>query len=145
MLDTVAELAARYLMLLANTTAMHYSCDEHFSSEVRIEDVRMAMEDCGVFRPQLHTTEEEWLGEEDLRGVESFVDWFGGDVNREIMRVAGAGPSRETGALDAAQVDGLGAGNDFLTGAYKENHSVDLPPNRHADLCGMISVEEETR
>lgn len=117
-LDSFTDLAARYMMVLAETTATYYASHDFPSGPPQIEDVRRAMEDCGVFRPQLHVTEEDWQGEEDLRGVEAFVEWFVGDVNREIMRIAGTGTSKDGGALDTVKVDGTGNGDDFLTGTY---------------------------
>lgn len=138
--DSLVDLAARYMMVLADATATHYASHDHLSGP-EIEDVRRAMEDCGVFRPQLHVTEEEWRGEEDLRGVEAFMEWFGSDVNREIMRIAGTTTSKDGGALDTVKVDGTGNGDDFLTGK-RTTSRVDL--GLAADRCYTNSSDEET-
>ncbi|KAI9829604.1 MAG: hypothetical protein M1838_005883 [Thelocarpon superellum] len=115
-LDTVVDLAARYLDLLASTTAAQSANHVHFP-EPQLEDVRVAMEECGVFRPQRTVAEDEWQGEEDLRGLEAFLDWARGDVNQEIRRIAGM-----VGKPDAVNVETTVAGEDFLT-ALKKRHS----------------------
>lgn len=56
--------------------------------------------------------EEQCRGEEDLRGVEAFLKWMIGDVNKEIRRIAGLAA---TGG-DVVDVDVLGENEDFLTG-----------------------------
>ena len=75
----------------------------------------MAMQDCGVFHPQKSAAEEAWLEEEDMRGVESFIDWIRGRENKEMMRIAGLGRAHEgpEGRI-VAQVEEK---EDFLTGS----------------------------
>ena len=114
--DAVANLAARYLLVLASTTADHWESRGDRSSEPQLEDVRRALEEWGALQPQLHATEEEWRGEEDLRGVGAFVGWFTGDANREIQRIAGMGKAADTLGLGNVQLDELN-NVDFLTGA----------------------------
>lgn len=56
--------------------------------------------------------EEQCRGEEDLRGVDSFLKWMIGDVNKEIRRIAGLAATEG----DMVDVDVLGENEDFLTG-----------------------------
>lgn len=46
------------------------------------------MQDCGALGPESLLEEQELDGEEDMRGVENFLAWVTGKVNREIRRVA---------------------------------------------------------
>ncbi|CZS89222.1 related to TAF(II) complex (TBP-associated protein complex) component [Rhynchosporium agropyri] len=95
-LDTLTDLAARYIFLLAQTTAQHASLNHNtpeLSLEIDIQDVRMAMQDCGILGPERVLEEQEWdlkqgLEGEDMRGVEGFLGWARGASNREIRRVA---------------------------------------------------------
>ena len=97
-LDTVTDLAARYLLLLASSTAQH-AVNNHHDYQPTIQDVRMALADVGALRPQLSALEEKAKGSqrvdgetvpfEDMRGVQDFVGWARGPVNREIRRIAG--------------------------------------------------------
>lgn len=112
-IETLADLASRYLLLLANTTASCASANNSLL-EPQLQDVRMAMEQCLVFRPQMTAMEEEWLGREDMRGVDGFIGWARSDVNREIRRIAGMHFEGEA-SVDAAEMEKLGAGEDYLT------------------------------
>lgn len=58
-IDTVTDLAERYLILLAQTTARHASM-AHNDPLPTITDVRMALQDCGVLAPAISGGEEEW-------------------------------------------------------------------------------------
>jgi hypothetical protein len=105
-LDTLTDLAARYMFLLAQTTATHASVNHNepeLSLEISIQDVRMAMQDCGALIPERVLEEQEFDGEEDTRGVDAFVAWAMGKVNQEIRRVALEGSD--------------GAKEDYLTGS----------------------------
>ncbi|KAI5299419.1 hypothetical protein KEM55_002186 [Ascosphaera atra] len=117
-LDTITDLAARYLLLLAQTTAGHA---ENSHEEVQVpttEDVLNALRDVGALRPQLSDSEEWLRGEEDMRGLDAFINWFtNGNVAREIKRCAGFIAS--DGEL--ADVDLLEE-EDYLT-ALKKKHS----------------------
>lgn len=110
-LDTLVDLTARYLVLLANTTASH-ALINHNDLTPTITDVRMALQDVGALRPQRSAMEEQCRGEEDLRGVDSFLKWMIGDVNKEIRRIAGLAATEG----DMVDVDVLGENEDFLTG-----------------------------
>ncbi|KZF23709.1 hypothetical protein L228DRAFT_238238 [Xylona heveae TC161] len=115
-LDTVVDLAARYLILLSSTTASH-AFNNHNDFAPDITDVRMAMQDLGLFQPEMGVVDEEWHGDEDLRGIDAFLEWAKGDVNREIRRIAGL--VGETGQPD---MDSLEEREDYLT-ALKKKHS----------------------
>lgn len=86
-LDTLTDLAARYMCLLAQSTATHAANNDD-ELEVSIEDVRMAMQDCGVLAPETLLENEDYMGEEDMSGVDNFLAWATGKVNKEIRRVA---------------------------------------------------------
>jgi len=110
-LDTLTDLAARYMFLLAQTTATHASVNHNepeLSLEISIQDVRMAMQDCGALIPERVMVEQEFDGLEDTRGVDAFVAWAMGKANQEIRRVAMEGSD--------------GAKEDYLT-VLKKKHS----------------------
>ena len=86
-LDTFTDIAGRYMLLLAQTTADH-SATNHTELEVSVEDVRMAMQDCGAIVPEKILEEQIYDGEEDTRGVDAFIEWAMGPENKEIRRVA---------------------------------------------------------
>ncbi|KAI9760723.1 MAG: hypothetical protein M4579_001461 [Chaenotheca gracillima] len=87
-LDTLVDLTARYLELLAGSAAANADLP---SAPPTLVDIRLAMQECGVFAPQHNIAEDfAWYEtDEDLRGVEAFRDWVQGDGNREIRRIAG--------------------------------------------------------
>ena len=123
-IDTVIDLAARYLLLLASSTAQN-AFNNHNSFVPTIQDVRIALYEAGALRPQLSVLEEEAKGleekngemvpYEDLRGVDGFVGWAQGQANKEIRRVAGYGVDGEVGEIAA----GLDDQEDYLTGRLK--------------------------
>ena len=110
--DTVVDLTARYLTLLAERTAYN-AYSNHNDLEPNLSDVRMAMQDCGLLVPTMTAGEELWKeylrkpleeynGEsgaremeerrrdaEDTADVNEFIDWVTGEQNREIRRIAG--------------------------------------------------------
>lgn len=91
-LDTLTDLAARYMYALAQSTTMHAAINHpHVDAaemDTTIQDVRMALQDCGAFGPEKISEAEDFEGEEDMRGVEDFMTWITGKVNKEIRRVA---------------------------------------------------------
>lgn len=90
-LDIVTDIAARYMLLLAQATVTHASLNHHepeLALEVSIQDVRMAMQDCGLLLPEKTLEEQEREGIEDTRGVDAFIEWAMGPANQEIRRVA---------------------------------------------------------
>lgn len=86
-LDTVVDLAARYLSMLACKAAAHAQAN-HNDLVPTVIDVRMALEDVGAFQPQISAMEERITGKEDTRGVDAFIKWMKGEENREIRRIA---------------------------------------------------------
>ncbi|KAI4104480.1 MAG: hypothetical protein L6R37_003223 [Teloschistes peruensis] len=116
-LDTLVDLAARYITLLASRAAAHAQ-DSHNDHNLTITDVRMALQDVGALWPQKSATEEHIMGEEDMRGVEAFVNWMKGDEHREIRRIAGLIDSE----APMSGVDMPNEKEDFLT-ALKKKHN----------------------
>jgi transcription initiation factor TFIID subunit 3 len=110
--DTVVDLTARYLTLLAERTAYN-AYSNHNDLIPDISDVRMAMQDCGLLVPTMTASEELWKeylrkpleeynGEsgaremeearrdaEDTADVTEFIEWVKGEQNKEIRRIAG--------------------------------------------------------
>jgi transcription initiation factor TFIID subunit 3 len=86
-LDTLTDLAARYMYLLAQSTAAHADLN-HTELDITIQDVRMAMQDCGALMPEKVIEDQEFEGVEDMRGVEEFLAWATGEGNKEIRRIA---------------------------------------------------------
>jgi transcription initiation factor TFIID subunit 3 len=78
----------------------------------------MAMTEVGVFRPQMTTCEENWLGEEDMRGIEAFLEWAVGEGNREIRRIAGLVTPGGKDAVDVVAAAAEPPPEDFLTGKH---------------------------
>lgn len=110
--DTIVDLTARYLSLLAERTAYNaFSNHNHLTPDVT--DVRMAMQDCGLLVPTMTAGEELWrevlrkpLEEydadttareneqarrdaEDTADITEFIEWVQGEQNQEIRRIAG--------------------------------------------------------
>jgi transcription initiation factor TFIID subunit 3 len=120
-LDVATDLAIRYLVLLANSTAQH-AFNNHNNTTPSIQDVRMALFEVGALHPQMSTLEELAKGSvkvngqnvpfEDMRGVEEFLNWAKGPSNSEIRRIAGL--SLISG--DAAEVAVLDEREDYVTG-----------------------------
>jgi transcription initiation factor TFIID subunit 3 len=75
------------MFLLAQSAATHAAVNSS-ELEVSIQDVRMAMQDCGAILPEKAEDEEDFDGEEDMRGVENFLGWVMGKANKEIKRIA---------------------------------------------------------
>jgi len=126
-LDTLTDLAARYLYLLAQSTAAHASIN-HTELEISIQDVRMAMQDCGALAPEKVQEEEDFDGEEDMRGIDAFLEWARGAGNREIRRVALEG--------------GDGSKEDYLA-VLKKKHSTTEEDSRY--LGTMLGKSAEPR
>ena len=109
--DTLVDFTARYLILLGETTAS-YSLANHNDLIPTVLDVRLALQDVGALRPQVSAVEEHFRDAEDMRGVEAFLTWARGDVNKEIRRIAGLTPSNgEAVTLEAGEEL-----EDFLSG-----------------------------
>jgi transcription initiation factor TFIID subunit 3 len=87
---------------------MHAEINHPIEIETSIQDVRMALQDCGALGPEKCMEDEEFEGEEDMRGVEEFLAWITGMPNEAIRRVAS-----EVG--DAANEDYLSGTSSFLS------------------------------
>ncbi|CZR65905.1 related to TAF(II) complex (TBP-associated protein complex) component [Phialocephala subalpina] len=124
-LDTLTDLAARYMLLLAQTTANHAALnhtDPELALDISISDVRMAMQDCGVLTPEKVIQEQEFNGEEDIRGVENFIKWATGPRNHEIRRIA----------LEGSE----GAKEDYLTALKKKHSAADEQSRYNGTVLG---------
>ena len=125
-LDTVVDLAIRYMLLLASSVAAHAANAHPHDPVPEMEDVYQALLDAGALRPQLRDWEEDWAGEEDLRGLEAFLNWFSGPANHEIRRIAAFLPS-EGDMIDADSLEK----EDYLT-SLKKKHSKTGEESRYA-------------
>ena len=135
-LDSIADLTARYLMLLASSTATHSANAHPEDPSPVLEDVYQALQDAGALRPQMREWEECWQGEEDMRGLESLIEWITGPAHREIRRIAGFVPS-EGDMVDPDAVEKV----DYLT-ALKKKHSKTGEESRYAGTVLGKSAEE---
>ncbi|KAL8920163.1 MAG: hypothetical protein Q9208_006409 [Pyrenodesmia sp. 3 TL-2023] len=132
-LDTLVDLATRYLSMLASKAAAHAQ-ENHNDLIPDITDVRMALEDVGAFQPQISAMEERITGKEDMRGVGAFIKWMKGKENREIRRIAGLVDTE--GLLPG--LDAPMEKEDFLTCMGR----VFLASQLSADSDGRSSQEE---
>jgi transcription initiation factor TFIID subunit 3 len=140
--DTMVDLTARYISLLAERTAYN-AYSSHNDATPNITDVRMAMQDCGLLVPTMTAGEEEWkqilrkpldfynhetgarAAEEQRRNAEDtvdvteFMEWVKGDQNREIRRIAGTFKPAEdqTKQLDEVEME------DFLNSELASTQS----------------------
>lgn len=108
-LDTLTDIAGRYLSLLASLTAENARTAGN-SADIGLTDVRLAMSLLGQFSPEALPETELSMGHEDTRGIENWLAWVQGPENKEIRRVA---------------LEGGESGEDFLTGLKKKGeHAV---------------------
>ncbi|KAK5681064.1 hypothetical protein LTS10_006824 [Elasticomyces elasticus] len=151
-LDTVTNIAERYLLLLASTTA-RYASLSHNDPIPTVTDVRLALAECGALIPAESATEEAWreimrvpieeMGkavprggearmraekrkrdEEDVRDVAEFKRWFDGKEHAEARRVAGMVPDESTGVPAVGVGGGVVQAEDFLTVLKKKQSKV---------------------
>lgn len=135
--DTLTDLTARYLLLVASETA-HLALNNHGDSQPTVQDVRLALEKVGALGPQMKTTEEAAKGYEkvdgvlvpfeDLRGVRNFVKWAEGPIHREIRRVGGLDGGEENNIADL--VADMAENEDYVT-AIKKKHSKTAEESRY--------------
>ncbi|KAJ5887123.1 bromodomain associated protein [Penicillium tannophilum] len=135
-IDSLSDLTARYIMILASSTAAHAANAHPEDPSPVLEDVYQALQDAGALRPQLREWEEDWQDEEDLRGLESLIGWITGPSYREIRRVAGFVPS-EGDMVDPDSIEK----EDYLT-ALKKKHSKTGEESRYAGTVLGKSAEE---
>ncbi|KAH6898828.1 hypothetical protein B0T10DRAFT_120900 [Thelonectria olida] len=101
-LDSITDLAARYLSLLCQTTAIHAIHNHGDAGDFDVSDVRQALQDVGALQPERALIEQLRSGQEDLRGVNEFIEWFAGQRMKEMMEIgSGDGESDATDYLNA--------------------------------------------
>jgi transcription initiation factor TFIID subunit 3 len=134
--DTLTEITARYITLLASRSAAH-AYQNHNDYTPDVTDVRLALGDAGLLVPSLTSTEEVWReilrkpledipernglrameavrrNEEDTNEIVQFVAWFQGPMHHEIKRIAGL--LTEEG--QAVELEEVAAKEDYLTGS----------------------------
>ena len=120
-LDVMTDLAIRYLLLVASSTAQN-AFNNHNDYVPTIQDVRVTLLEVGALKPQMSVLEERAKGSvqldgqsvpfEDMRGVEGFLNWAKGPSNSEIRRIAGLA----SGPGDAVEVGVLDEHEDYVTG-----------------------------
>lgn len=101
-LDSLTDLAARYLLVLCERTAVHAIQNHGDASDYDLVDIRLALQDAGALLPERPPAEQAWTGDEDLRGIDDFVKWFSGPRMKELMDMG-----RGDGEIDAT---------DYLSG-----------------------------
>jgi transcription initiation factor TFIID subunit 3 len=152
--DTIVDLTARYLSLLAERTAYN-AFSNHNDLTPDMTDVRMAMQDCALLVPTMTAGEELWkeilrkpLDEynaetgareneearrdaEDTADVIEFVEWVTGEQNKEIRRIAGTYkpiPQNPTEQLDQEEMeDYLNSESSIICNSYAFANRVSSP------------------
>lgn len=118
-LDTVTELAGRYITELARSSAEFAERNNEDSTDVTLVDMRMAMEQCGVFFPEKEFTEQEWAGQEHTEGVDNFIRWAQGKKNAKIRKSVTA--IQQTGTLEGMEEPVT----DYLSALKKKHNKTD--------------------
>ncbi|UPK98052.1 hypothetical protein LCI18_008987 [Fusarium solani-melongenae] len=121
-LDSLTDLAARYLSLLCQSTADHAAHNQGDSADFTIVDIRMALQDAGALMPERLPAEELFHDKEDLRGLEEFMAWFAGQRMKEMMDV-GSGD----GEMDAT---------DYLNALKKKHSKTGEDAKYHGTILG---------
>jgi transcription initiation factor TFIID subunit 3 len=135
-LDTLSDLTSRYLLLLGSSAAEHAANSHPDDPVPTLNDIQLALHDVGALGPQMQEFEQDWRDEEDTRGVDAFIAWFSGPVNREIRRIAGYIPS-EGDVVDADLLEK----EDYLT-VLKKKHSKTGEESRYAGTVLGKDAEE---
>ncbi|KAF1946264.1 hypothetical protein EJ02DRAFT_394448 [Clathrospora elynae] len=155
--DTIVDLTARYLSLLAERTAYN-AYSNHNDLTPDITDVRMAMQDCSLLVPTMTAGEELWkeilrkpLAEynadtearaneearrnaEDTADVTEFVEWVQGDQNKEIRRIAGTYkpvPTNPIEQLDQQEME------DYLNTLMKKHSKTGVESRFQGTVLGV--------
>lgn len=155
--DTIVDLTARYLSLLAERTAYN-AYSNHNNLTPDITDVRMAMQDCALLVPTMTAGEELWKeilrkplehynGEtgareneerrrtlEDTADVHEFIEWVKGDQNKEIRRIAGTYkpvPTNPTEQLDQMEME------DYLNTLMKKHSKTGVESRFQGTVLGV--------
>ncbi|PFH60065.1 hypothetical protein XA68_11514 [Ophiocordyceps unilateralis] len=114
-LDSVTDLAARYLYALCEATAAH-AAHNHGGGDFTAADLGFALRDVGALLPEGRA--------EDVRGLDEFLKWFAGPRMRELMDMGRDGESDAT---------------DYLA-ALKKKHSKTGDDNKyHGTLIGRLA------
>lgn len=92
-IDSLTDLAARYLEILCQETARNAAdraLNEAYLGDVEpsIVDVRLALQVVGAFMPERDWEEQDFTEVEDTRGVDDFLAWAKGPRTEHIKRVA---------------------------------------------------------
>lgn len=126
-LDVLADITSRYMLLLASSTAAHAANAHPDDPGTRLEDVCQALQDAGALRD-----------EDDDMSPDTFLRWLVG--SREIRRVAGYLPS-EGDMVDPEAMNEKE--EDYLT-ALKKKHSKTGEESRYAGtILGKRAEEHE--
>ncbi|KAL8761527.1 MAG: hypothetical protein Q9184_002347 [Pyrenodesmia sp. 2 TL-2023] len=139
-LDTLVDLATRYLSMLAFKAAAHAQ-ENHNDLTPDVTDVRMALEDVGALQPQIPAMEESITGKEDMRGVGAFIKWMKGKENREIRRIAGLFDTE--GLLPGLDVPT--EKEDFLTSLKKKHNKTGESSRFQGTVLGSSTEEKVVR
>lgn len=108
-LDSLTDLAVRYMVLLCEGTAKHATHNKGDGGDFSIIDVRLALEDAGALLPSKNSDNDEWRGDEDARGIEGFISWFSSQRMKELMEFGNSeGDSEATDYLNGMLVFSLG-------------------------------------
>ncbi|KAH7563967.1 hypothetical protein BM1_01014 [Bipolaris maydis] len=165
--DTIVDLTARYLSVLAERTAYN-AYSNHNDLVPNITDVRMAMQDCALLVPTMTAGEELWkeilrkpLEEynvetgareneaarrdaEDTADITEFIEWVKGEQNKEIRRIAGTYepvPTNPTEQLDQEEME------DYLNTLMKKHSKTGVESRFQGTVLGvpaepkMIKIE----
>ncbi|KAJ6445811.1 bromodomain associated domain-containingprotein [Purpureocillium lavendulum] len=112
-LDSLTDLAARYMQTLCEKTAAHSVHARGDASDYTVVELRMALQDVGAMQPERTPTDQDWRGDEDTRGVEEFLEWFSGPMMKELMEMGkGDGESDATDYLSALKMKHSKTGED---------------------------------
>lgn len=99
-LDSLTDLAARYMQTLCEKTAAHATHARGDASDYTVVELRMALQDMGALMPDKTPTEQAWAGVEDMRGVDEFLEWFQTPVMKDLLEMGnGDGESDATDYL----------------------------------------------
>lgn len=122
-IDTLTDLTARYLLLLASETVQS-AISTHGDAQPTVQDVRLALDKVGALQPQMRSTEEAMRPNqyvngvevpfEDLRGIRNFIDWIKSPTNQNIRRVGGLISGETDNVADLAA--GMDENEDYVTG-----------------------------
>ncbi|KAL1883151.1 hypothetical protein VTK73DRAFT_9518 [Phialemonium thermophilum] len=129
-LDSLTDLAARYLFEICHITALYAAQNGSESGEPCVTDVRMALQYVGALLPEKLDEEQEFLGYEDMRGIDEFVAWASGPVNREIRRIA---------------LDGVEEATDYLTALKKKHGKTNEDSKFTGTLLGKCNEHSDVR